>query len=276
MAESVVSFVVERFGDLIIHEAVFLHGARPQIQWLQIELNRMKCFLRDADAKQEEDVHVRNWVAEIRVAAYDADDIVDTFILKVASRRRCGVFQRYVCIFSKWIDIYKVGKEIQEIQTRIHDISNSRETYGIKNIGEIGEGKSSANERLQQLRHSYPHTEEVHVIGLQKEVKVLVKPLMKEDGRFHVVSIVGMGGLGKTTLAKKVYNHSLVKLYFECCAWVFITQQFRVIDVLQAILIKVGSFNSKEREKDLMEKLYKVLENKRYLVVLDDIWSTEA
>ncbi|KAF8377861.1 hypothetical protein HHK36_031248 [Tetracentron sinense] len=280
MAESVVSFVVEKLGGLLIQEAISLHRVQGQIQWLQTELKLMQCFLRDADAKQEDDVLVKNWVAEIRDVAYYAEDVVDTFILEVASRRRRGVLQRYAYIF-KPIDLHKVGNDIEVIRTRIQDISNRRGTYGIRNISEIGEGTSSTNERLRQLRHSYPHTEELHIIGLQKDAEALVEQLMKEDGRFHVVSIVGMGGLGKTTLTKKFYNHSLVKSYFESCAWIYISQQCRVRAVLQAILKKVSSSAEDEREmikemteEELVEKLIKILEEKRYLVVLDDIWST--
>ncbi|KAF8389433.1 hypothetical protein HHK36_026128 [Tetracentron sinense] len=328
--------IAERFGYMLYHESVYLNQVQEQIQQLQNELNQMQCFLKDADAKREEDESARKWIADIRDTAYEAEDVVDTFILKVASRRKWRVIQRYACFIREWREIHKIGSEIQVIQTRICNFSKSRETYGIRNIGEIGEGTSFANERRRQLRHSYPHADEVHVnIGLQRDADALVKQL-KDDEGFRVVSIVGMGGLGKTTLAKKVYNHSHVKCYFECCAWVFISQQCRARDVLQAILIKISSFAREEREminaederipqqfrgrgvvqalltkvssfrrderemikakeereiiiakeeremikamteEELVEKLYAILEKKRYLVVLDDIWSKEA
>ncbi|RVW13198.1 putative disease resistance protein [Vitis vinifera] len=77
MAESAVSFAVERIGDTILQKAIFLKGVHEQVDRMQRELKRMQCFLKDADAKQQEDERVRNWVSEIRDVAYDAEDAID-------------------------------------------------------------------------------------------------------------------------------------------------------------------------------------------------------
>ncbi|KAF8403454.1 hypothetical protein HHK36_011558 [Tetracentron sinense] len=279
MAESAVSFVVERFGDLLIHEAFFLHGVSGQVTRMQTEMKRMLCFLKDADAMQERNERDRNWVAEIRDATYDAEDVIDTFILKVASRRRGGfkgVLKRYVCIFNEWIDLHKVGTKMEAIQANIRDITNSLPTYGITSINE-GEGTESQKEP----RQSYPHVKEEDVIGLEEDIEAFVSELIKEEIRCRVVSIVGMGGLGKTTLAKKVYSHDVITRHFDCTAWAFISQQCRTRDVIHGILKRFVNPDEREiidkmKEEELVEKLYKFLEEKRYLVVLDDIWSTNT
>ena len=67
------SFAVERLGDLLIEEATFLHGVTDKVSEVQVELRRMKCFLKDADARQGEGETIRNWVAEIRENALDAE-----------------------------------------------------------------------------------------------------------------------------------------------------------------------------------------------------------
>ncbi|KAL7161338.1 hypothetical protein ACSBR2_041902 [Camellia fascicularis] len=89
-----------------------------------------------------------------------------------------------------------------------------------------------------------------------------------------------MGGLGKTTLAKKVYHHKDVHNHFHCFAWVCISQQYQTRDILQGIFIKLVPKRKKEvvrmRNKELFEQLYKVQQRKKCLVVLDDIWSIEA
>ncbi|OVA01141.1 Disease resistance protein [Macleaya cordata] len=289
MAEAVVSFAVERLGDQLIQEAVFLYGVREQVERLCNELRRMQCFLKDADAKQQQgDERVRNWVAEIiRDVAYDAEDVIDTFILKVASKRRGGIqefLMRNTCIINRAVHLHNVGMEIQAILARLQDISNSRTTYGIKDIDD-GEASSNANQRLQQqLRRTYPHVEdEVDVIGLEEYTKELVAELMKEEKRCRVISIVSIGGLGKTTLAKKVYRHDVVKSHFDCCAWTLISQQCSRRDVLQEILKTASALTNDEmkmireiNEEDLVEKLHSYLQEKQYLVVLDEIWSEEA
>ena len=94
------SFAGERLGDLLIQEASFLYGVTDKVAEIQVELRRMKCFLKDADARQDEDETIWNWVAEIGENALDAEDTIETFVLKVALSRRGGlqnILKRYVC-----------------------------------------------------------------------------------------------------------------------------------------------------------------------------------
>ncbi|KAJ9160197.1 hypothetical protein P3X46_025619 [Hevea brasiliensis] len=305
MAEAVVSVAVQKISDLLIQESVFLHGVRDEVQRLQSELKRMQCFLKDADRNQDQDDRVRNWVAEVRDLTYDAEDVIDTFLLKVARRRGEGVrgfINRASFKFTKPFLLHETGTQIKSIQAKIKDISKSMQTYGVK----LDEGEAS--NRQQESRRSYPNAKEEYVISLDAVISDLKARLMTEEERMRVVSIVGMGGLGKTTLAKKVYNDAHVKQHFDCYSWVFVSQQFSIKDVLVGILINVASGEDKsklmERMKDeqplksmlekmkeevqfksvleslkeerLIEALHSVLEEKRYLVVFDDIWTNEA
>ncbi|KAF8388702.1 hypothetical protein HHK36_025382 [Tetracentron sinense] len=86
--DAVVSILVEKLAYLLVQEAVFLRGVKDQVEWVRAELIRMQCFLKDADEKQGGDARVKNWVAEIRDVAYDAEDIIDNFILKKEQKQR--------------------------------------------------------------------------------------------------------------------------------------------------------------------------------------------
>ena len=132
MAESVVSGVVLRLGDLLLQEAKYLYGVSDQVELLQTELQRMQCFLKDADARQDESELVRQWVAEIRELAYDADDIIGTYALKVASRRGGGikkVLKRYAYILDEGTTVHMVGSEIAKIMTKISILRTSFREY---------------------------------------------------------------------------------------------------------------------------------------------------
>ncbi|OMO76584.1 Disease resistance protein [Corchorus olitorius] len=250
MAEAIVSLAVERITDLLIHEAVFLTGVNNEVENLKTELKRMQCFLKDVDRKQEQDERLRNRVAEIRDLAYDAEHVIDSYILQVAHQGGFhGIVKRFTSIFNNPFRLRKIGKQ-------------------------------------RRLRRSYSHVEDEDVVSLEGSTKDILDQLMKaeaDEDRLHVVvSIVGMGRIGKTTVAKKVYNHNDVKSYFDCCAWAFISQHCNTREVLIAVLIKALSPSEDERRRiskaenhELVEKVYDVLKEKRYLVVLDDIWRSE-
>ena len=102
MAKSVVSFVVGMLGKLLIEEAAFLQRVSQQVNHMQIELKRMQCFLRDADKKQNEDESVQIWFSEIWEAAYDVQDVIETFAFEISSRNKENSLKlKHVPIFNK-------------------------------------------------------------------------------------------------------------------------------------------------------------------------------
>ncbi|KAJ7955864.1 Disease resistance protein [Quillaja saponaria] len=285
MAQPVVSFVVDRLGDLLIQEAIFLYGVTGKVEQLQTQLRRMQSYLQDADRRQDEDESLRNWISEIREVAYDAEDAIETFALKAASRRsRVGVLniiKRYATITKKFLEIHQVGSEVDAIIARIGNFTTSLETYGIK--PERGEASSSAYGRQIVLRRSYSHIVEGVIIGLEEDVNILVEQLVNTNESCRVVSVCGMGGLGKTTLAKNVYHNSDVRHHFESFAWAYISQQCQARDVWEGILFKLICPSKEQREEiaslreeELAKLLYQVQEEKKCLVILDDIWTAET
>ncbi|XP_016647177.1 PREDICTED: putative disease resistance protein At1g50180 [Prunus mume] len=288
MAEAVVSVVLESVRDFTIQEAKFLSGVSRQVEAAQTELEFMQGFLKDADARQGQDTRVQICVAKIRDAAYDLEDIIETYGLKVDSKKKKrglkNVLKRFACIFKEWVDVHRIGAEIENITTKISALRSNLQSYNIKEIRDRdSRGGESSLQLHERLRRTYSHVVERDVVGLESNVEELVMHLVKDENRHRVVSVWGMGGLGKTTLARKVYHHKKVRQHFHSFAWVCVSQRFQVRNVWEGILIELisATWEQKQEIKDMTDdeiakKLFHVLQEMRCLVILDDIWRTEA
>ncbi|CDP12429.1 unnamed protein product [Coffea canephora] len=281
MADSVISLVIGRIVDLQKKNSVFLKDVERQVERLGNDLEWMRCFLKDAEQRQDEDARIRNWVSLVRAAAYDAEDVIEIFASKVEFfTKDKGLITKLTYYPLKIVNLYKIGKEIESLRMRLKVIADSREEHGINNLGE---GITTHGEELQRIRRSSPFSEDKDIVGFEKITKFLVAELMKEDRNRRVVSIVGMGGAGKTTLAKKVYNHADVRARFNCRAWVCVSSSYDHKEVLRSIIKQLNTISKellevleKMEEQDLEQRLYQDLQDKCYLVVLDDVWKEEA
>ncbi|KAL5832267.1 hypothetical protein ACOSQ4_017621 [Xanthoceras sorbifolium] len=300
MVDALVSFVVERLGDFLIKEAAFLKGVKSEVEWLKDELRCMQRFLKDADKKQYEDATICGWVFDIRQLAYDIEDLLDTFHLKIRSegdddddgetteeKPQPGCFPTMsCCVFHKAkekVELHNIGKEIEVFKNKLNDLSRRRQLYGLRDSDNSGEERSKALGKLRELRKSMSFAVEQNVVGFQDDARKLLDVLFNNDPRRSIISIYGMGGLGKTTLVGKLYHNNDVKMRFmNCCAWVCVSQDYTTRDLLLRIIksfaireIKLEDLEKMD-EADLGRYLHEMLQGLSYLLVIDDVWDKEA
>ncbi|XP_027164121.1 putative late blight resistance protein homolog R1B-16 [Coffea eugenioides] len=116
------------------------------------------------------------------------------------------------------------------------------------------------------------------MVGLDDEAEKVIERLVSGTEQVEIVPIVGMAGLGKTTLAKKVYNDNSIIYNFHIRLWCTVSQEYNKKSLLTQILCSDGKHSRMDdlNEDDLLQKLYQKLKRNRYLVVLDDIWDFRA
>jgi NB-ARC domain/Rx N-terminal domain len=277
MAEAVVSVLVYKLSDLLIGEAVFLNGLKDQIELVMLQLHQMQCFLKDADTKQNKDERVKGWVKHIRDIAYETEDAIDTFLGEIApsQRKGAGIMKVFVRQPAELFARHKLGENICKIQAKLKIIFEGRLTFGIENLG--GERRKLRSVVRGVLN---PDKDDYEIVGFKDEKRNLIDQLIASGSvqRRQVVSIVGQGGLGKTTLAQKIFNDNEIKTHFDVAIWLTISSEFKLVDILRKGLRKLGTAISKEKENDeefLLEETKRVLGDKRYLVVLDDVWEKD-
>ncbi|KAH0684537.1 hypothetical protein KY289_022289 [Solanum tuberosum] len=281
MADAFVSFAVQKLGDFLIQQVSLLTNLRDEVRWLRNELLFIQSFLRDAELKQSGDHRIQQWVFEINSIANDAVAILETYSFEAG--KRASRIKACACICRKEKKFYNVAEEIQSLKQRIIDISRKRETYGITNINSnAGEGPSNQVRTLRRTT-SYVDDQDCIFVGLQDVVQTFLAQLLKAEPRRTVLSIYGMGGLGKTTLARNLYKNPNIASSFPTRAWICVSQEYNTIDLLKTIIKSIQGcaketldLLEKMAEIDLENHLRKLLTECKYLVVVDDVWQREA
>ena len=120
MVDAVVSLALNRLTDFLIAEAAFLGSVTQEVQWLKNELGWMQCYIASAEERQNDDPIVRKWLNDITKIAYDAEDVIDKFILQVHDQetKPTGCFPSMSsCVkCKKKVILHDIGNDIEELK----------------------------------------------------------------------------------------------------------------------------------------------------------------
>ncbi|XP_031249405.1 disease resistance protein RPP8-like [Pistacia vera] len=288
MAEFTVNFAIETLGSLLVQETKLLRSVKKEVESIKRELEIIRSFLRDADtraaAEEEGESNggvVSTWVKQVREEAYHIEDVIDEYILNEAKHHEhdgkgLTVFLHKMCCFMNEIKVrHGISSEIKDIKSSLVDIQRRAEHYNLRHIdqGDVVPHDSRVGSFFIQ---------DAEVVGIESTIDQLIGLLVSGTSNRSVVGLVGKGGLGKTTLAGKIYKNDTVKKHFDCQAWITVGKECTKMDILRKTIQefdRVTGFTHGEMDKmeenDMLTALDRQLKDKCCMVVFDDVWKTD-
>jgi disease resistance protein RPM1 len=268
MAEPILASLIHGIASLLT-TGVADHGQRllatgHDVCWLRDELHSMQIFLHEMEAcGGDGGAATEAWTHQIRDIMLDSEDVIDVFDASQVSN--CSILGNLRAQS-------KVGARIRRIRNQLSDISRRRLEYPTKPPADCSDNWIHG----LGLLASSPLVHDRDTVGLDRDLDKLLQHILGGESELSVMSLVGMGGVGKTTLAKKVYNHPDVKKHFDRSSWVYVSNKTERRGVLREMakgLMRIPSAEvSSLSEGQLQELLLSGLGGMRFLLVLDDVW----
>ncbi|EAY83535.1 hypothetical protein OsI_38747 [Oryza sativa Indica Group] len=271
-----------KLSALLSDEYNLLTGVKSNIMFLKAELESIDVFLKKMYEFEDPDEQSLFWMKEFRELSYDIEDIIDAsmFSLGHESNRRPRGFKGFAGRCMDFLTNVKtrhwIAKKIHCLKCCVIEASNRRARYKVD--GSVSKlSRTSLDPRLPAF-----YTETTRLVGIDGPRDKLIKMLVEGDDalvhQLKVVSIVGFGGLGKTTLANEVCRK--LEGQFKYQAFVSVSQKPDIKKILRHILSQIcwRECISDEAwdEQQLIHTIRQFLKDKRYFIVIDDIWSTSA
>nr|TKS01274.1 uncharacterized protein D5086_0000177570 [Populus alba] len=251
MAEGSVNLLLSKLAQILEEEGQLLTGIRTEAEYISDELEFMKAFLRVADAMEERDPRLEVLVKKVRDIAYETEDALDDFKLRLTRDRGQRFFAPLLRGFDYSVNLrarHQIASRIRAIKSRVIGISEAHRRYLIRN-NIMGQGSTFSSISRLESQGDGLLLEEADLVGIEKPKRQLIEWLLERKSGREVVSVVGMGGLGKSTLVKKVYDDPDVKKQFKFRAWITVSQSFKKEELLKDIIQQLFRVHKKPGPK---------------------------
>lgn len=280
------SYLQGMLTEMAADEIHLLLGVSVEIDKMSGKLGDLKNFLADADRRNITDKSIQAWVTELKRAMYDATDILDLCQLQVMERGEstvdAGCCNPFLFCIRNPFHAHDMGTRIKALNERLDSIGKRSATFKFINLGSY----EDRGRNMHASRHGNPSGEtsgeldQLGVVGekIEEDTRALVdKILQTREGvtnNIMVFAIVGVGGIGKTTLAQNVFNNQSIQSEFDKKIWLSINQNFDQNELLRtAITLARGDHCGEKVLSVLQPILTKALKGKKFFLVMDDLWS---
>ncbi|XP_039141918.1 putative disease resistance protein RGA1 [Dioscorea cayenensis subsp. rotundata] len=284
--------LVERLSNVIEEKAIMVLGVKDELQRLRRRMERIARVLKDAEKRKIQDETVKGWVNELKDLMYDADDIIDLCMIQgtgllqdvdhhsqlaessatASTRVRCCNFTLFSCARSVPFRS-EIAAKVKSLNDKLEEISEDKDKFNFITSSNSSDAYA-INEASYRQSSSLP---EPDIVGwdIKDATNSLVELLVSQpEQKCRLFAIVGMGGIGKTTLAQQIYNDPKINDAFVLRSWIWVSKSFTSkADLLKEIIRNIGGkYGECTTISELQNILCDFLREKSLFLVLDDVW----
>ncbi|KAL9338593.1 hypothetical protein Peur_067608 [Populus x canadensis] len=289
MADALVSVVLEQLSSIIIQEVQrevrLVVGVENEVKKLTSNFQAIQAVFADAEERQLKDQLVKHWLDQLKDVSYDMDDVLDEWGTEIAksqskvkehprknTRKVCS-FMIFSCFRFREVGLRRdIALKIKELNERIDGIAIEKNRFHFKS--------SEVVIKQHDHRKTVSFIDAAEVKGRETDKGRVRNMLLTESSQgpaLRTISLVGMGGIGKTTLAQLVYNDHEVETHFDKRIWVCVSDPFDETKIAKAILEALkGSASDLIELQTLLENIQPLIRGKKFLLVLDDVWNEDS
>ncbi|KAK2979512.1 hypothetical protein RJ640_008396 [Escallonia rubra] len=287
MSDALIGVVLTQLATVldqqIRQQVKLVTGVDKEIQTLKTKLESIQAVLTDAEKRQIKEESVKLWLDKLKNASYDIDDVLTdwaTAVLQLQIERsgdgaentgKKKVISFYVylpCFCFSEVKLRRdIAIRIREMTEHLNVIATEKDSYKFY--------LSTGGEEPERPRStSFINISEIR--GREEDKDTLISKLLSSDGGLSVISVVGMGGIGKTTLAQLAYHCDEVTSHFKEIIWVCVSEPFEQVRVAKAIVEKLeGDAPNLAELESVLCRISTFIAEKRFLLVLDDVWTED-
>lgn len=265
-------------------EIIILFQVENSMKEIESEFEIMQAYISQVQLQNRNNQIFVSWLKLVRKIAFEVEDIIDEYAFLLGKMGGTESFLKKTFCHSKnrttW---HNVSSQLQLVKIRLQHMTVMRERYGIK-ISDNGQKtlSNNINRQIYLSDSSYFNIDDDDddaIVGQQGYAQKLIDCLNDNSVDRAIISILGMGGSGKTTLASSIWRRHDILNNFKCHAWVSVSQNYQIENLLSKILNQLDSKSMGHAIDDhnaMVVKIRSYLMDKKYLIVLDNMWDKDS